>query len=611
LWPLMFAYNTSFHRSTKATPFFLTFGLEPRQPQFPGPDVRRKFYGESTTDELLHRLMTARDVARRNNEVVSAKNELYHNQRAEPHNFQKGQLVLLDEHSFLHKNAKLAPKWTGPHKIARLKNDNNVELKLKNGRSLITHVNRLKHYQVPLSEMTSKEFVETTSKGQDQPSKELDKNSTKESEVQNLNDQLARHEHHLPPPPPPITFEKREDAAVVGNPSTAEPVFPDDVPLAQLRRRGRPRKVRIIMPEITISDEMMKDDETIGVELLQQKVIDNDDDNDAPWIKVVRRKRKSESRRLSRKPKFETKEWTRAQNNNYRRFGDVYDKSVSENVQIPEPVDDGSSVSHESEDGEELLQEAEGGAEFQEDIWRWQIGDVDRRADEFHDADDVIDDDDFLADDARAAQQDAESAVPSGAVQRQPRGAELRDPADGAAQAGPTNKGRRAVDRSQFRARSRSASRQVSPKRSLSSPPSTDRGQDRRSSAAAAAEVEEEAIYESFGESDEEYYDEEDLDNLEATRRRARARLAQASGAPRASVHVQQDRRLAGEKSRSAKGPSRAGAPVRDLLKAPFNPFNLLRGKSVFVPESPDPPRRTRSQKPDLDPDILHKYPKK
>jgi len=75
LSPLMFVYNTSFHRSIKTTPFFLTFGLEPRQPQFPGPDVRRKFYGESSTDELLHRLLTARDVARRNNEIVSAKNE--------------------------------------------------------------------------------------------------------------------------------------------------------------------------------------------------------------------------------------------------------------------------------------------------------------------------------------------------------------------------------------------------------------------------------------------------------------------------------------------------------------------------------------------------------
>ena len=75
--PLMIVYNTSFHRSIKTTPFFLTFGMEPRLPNLPGPDVRRKFYGESSSDELLLRLLTACDV--------------------------------------LGKNAKLCPKWSGPH----------------------------------------------------------------------------------------------------------------------------------------------------------------------------------------------------------------------------------------------------------------------------------------------------------------------------------------------------------------------------------------------------------------------------------------------------------------------------------------------------------------
>jgi len=45
LAPLMFSYNTSFHRSIKNTPFYLTFGMEPRLPTLPTPDLRRKFYG--------------------------------------------------------------------------------------------------------------------------------------------------------------------------------------------------------------------------------------------------------------------------------------------------------------------------------------------------------------------------------------------------------------------------------------------------------------------------------------------------------------------------------------------------------------------------------------
>ena len=92
------------------------------------------------------RLLTARDVARRNNKDATQMSQTNVNKQASPHSFSLGQLVLLDEHSFLGKNTKLAPKWSGPHCILKLKNENNVELKLKTGHSLITHVNRLQPY---------------------------------------------------------------------------------------------------------------------------------------------------------------------------------------------------------------------------------------------------------------------------------------------------------------------------------------------------------------------------------------------------------------------------------------------------------------------------------
>ena len=106
--PLMFVYNTSFHRLIKAMPFFLTFGMEPRHPSLPTPDIRRKFYGKLSNDKLMLRLLTARDVARRNNEDATETSQTHVNKQASPHSFSLGQLVLLDEHSFLGKNAKLA-----------------------------------------------------------------------------------------------------------------------------------------------------------------------------------------------------------------------------------------------------------------------------------------------------------------------------------------------------------------------------------------------------------------------------------------------------------------------------------------------------------------------
>jgi hypothetical protein len=82
--------------------------------------------------------------------VASEEAEKQFNKKATPHVFLPEQLVLLEEHSFLAKNKKLSPKWSGPHHILRIKGDCNVELLLlHNNKKLISHVNRLKPYFVP------------------------------------------------------------------------------------------------------------------------------------------------------------------------------------------------------------------------------------------------------------------------------------------------------------------------------------------------------------------------------------------------------------------------------------------------------------------------------
>jgi hypothetical protein len=145
LAPLMFSYNTSFHQSVKTTPFYLTFGMEPRLQDLPTPDLCWKFYGESSTDDIICKLLIARNVARQNNEDASDAARVQYDSKAVPHKFLPQQLVLLDEHSFLHKNQKLAPKWSGPHKIIRLKGDANAEILLRhNNRKTVDHTNRLK-----------------------------------------------------------------------------------------------------------------------------------------------------------------------------------------------------------------------------------------------------------------------------------------------------------------------------------------------------------------------------------------------------------------------------------------------------------------------------------
>ncbi len=88
-------------------------------------------------------------MARQNIEDASDQAKLQFDAKAAPHKFLPGQLVLMDEHNFLGKNQKLAPKWKGPHKVLRLKGDSNLEIQLRhNNRKTVVHVNRLKPYFV-------------------------------------------------------------------------------------------------------------------------------------------------------------------------------------------------------------------------------------------------------------------------------------------------------------------------------------------------------------------------------------------------------------------------------------------------------------------------------
>ena len=141
LSPLMFSYNTSFHRSIKTSPFFLTYGVEPNLPDDIGVQ-----YNDNSTVDIMSRLQLARHLAKKNIEESMEKAKQQYDKKVKTYIFQPNQQVLLDEHYFLNKNQKIAPKYSGPHLITKLKGNCNVELLLNNGKYAIVHVNRLKPY---------------------------------------------------------------------------------------------------------------------------------------------------------------------------------------------------------------------------------------------------------------------------------------------------------------------------------------------------------------------------------------------------------------------------------------------------------------------------------
>ncbi len=143
LAPLMFSYNTTYHRSLKTSPFFMTFGVHPRIPQ----EIVRPQYGSDLPTEIMQRLQVARNVARSFMNKAALEYKEQHDRHAKQREFVVNQEVLLDEHSFLNKNQKLCPKFSGPHIITRLKGPFDVELLLNTGRRVIVHVNRIKPFK--------------------------------------------------------------------------------------------------------------------------------------------------------------------------------------------------------------------------------------------------------------------------------------------------------------------------------------------------------------------------------------------------------------------------------------------------------------------------------
>ena len=145
--PMQFAYNTSINTSTKASPFFITFGHEARLPSFPSPDIQR-MVGDSAAATWFEQLQHAREMAVHNNIEVTDKSKTNFDSKIAPLKFSVGQLVWLDERNFLGRNKKLSPNFTGPHSILQIFNENVAELNVKNRRMRV-NLCRLKPYVAP------------------------------------------------------------------------------------------------------------------------------------------------------------------------------------------------------------------------------------------------------------------------------------------------------------------------------------------------------------------------------------------------------------------------------------------------------------------------------
>jgi hypothetical protein len=338
LAPLMFSYNTSFHHSIKATPFYLTFGMEPRLPNLPTPDLPRKFYSESSTDDIIPKLLIARNVARQNNEDASDVARTQYDLKAAPHKFLPQQLVLLDEHSFLHKNQKLAPKWSGPHKITWLKGEANVEIQLRhNDRKTVVHTNRLKPYFIAFSNSAfhldnlpnSQPSAKQSSQNNVNPVPHDDDNHTQHILLPNFLEVTDTAPSPAVNQPSQQISPRQHARNLSTSSSVVQPSLLDEAPPA-MRTRSRthssvsthstPAKPRIFMPQVAFEPlPIFQGGEGLEVDNeMNEGITVNYVDADKSWTLVLRRKKKKIKR------DSQEEKWNAQQRENFLHFGDIY-----------------------------------------------------------------------------------------------------------------------------------------------------------------------------------------------------------------------------------------------------------------------------------------------
>jgi hypothetical protein len=165
----------------------------------------------------------------------------------------------------LHKNQKLAPKWSGPHKVVRLKGEANVELQLRdNNKKVVVHCNRLKPYFVPTKNSAiHPDAINSSPPVRDAPPIVPDP-QTPDDNQQILLPPMVEVTHTAPSPAiiePSQTISPRRRARNLSTSSSsvAQNTLPEDAPPAA-RTRSRthssasspstPAKQQLYMPQV-------------------------------------------------------------------------------------------------------------------------------------------------------------------------------------------------------------------------------------------------------------------------------------------------------------------------------------------------------------------------
>jgi hypothetical protein len=146
LLPIMgLSYNSHVHRSTKESPFFLTYHHDPRLPYFdlekPRPD-----YTGSYQAETFRNMYLSFSMAKRNMEEAQTAREIYFDKKTKERSFQTGDRVLVYFPNVpVGINQKFYKRWQ-LFSVTKVVGPVNLEVRQSpTSRKVIVHVNRVRH----------------------------------------------------------------------------------------------------------------------------------------------------------------------------------------------------------------------------------------------------------------------------------------------------------------------------------------------------------------------------------------------------------------------------------------------------------------------------------
>ena len=222
LAPMAFSYNTNLHETIKTTPFYLTYGINPRTTDSLATEIQKQ-YGENDAAERINRLLFARQLANKQSATQGQLYEKYFNLKAKPHNFKQGDLVYLQVMNFLGKNKKLSPRFTGPFRLLKVTQEGVADISI-NGRTHKVNISRLKKFS-PNNQSSSSD--EKASVGNNENENQI---RTQQPMDRHFNSIIPQQQH----------FQQQQQQVQQPLPPTQLVMSPSAE--APKRGRGRPRK---------------------------------------------------------------------------------------------------------------------------------------------------------------------------------------------------------------------------------------------------------------------------------------------------------------------------------------------------------------------------------